>query len=334
MRPSRSSPGSPLLQPPCRQNQRESDLGSIASAKGGSGRGNSCGGESDIRSAGGSGSVIGMFDGGNSGAGAGLLTCPEAPPPFVRFPGPDTHGSLARMKPATPIYFPACMRIHTRSTERVEDLAMNLRQGGTVSLARLLHIAWFAFLVSQLACAPDDGRPADVTRVRRAPEVLLHDATTVARVAIASSDAIEFELNGESHRCGYFIRSRIVEVLKGDGGEAEFLADEDLRIGEEYFVALKDFGGELSNGIEDPTLPERVAAHLECRIRTSVHAYGAVHLADNGDTLAGFVTDSRIVPRSTTARANVGMAEWSVIRADVLAVLAGSLPANRRGKIE
>jgi len=39
----------------------------------GSGRGISCGGESDIGSAGGSGSVIGMFDGGNSGAGAGLL---------------------------------------------------------------------------------------------------------------------------------------------------------------------------------------------------------------------------------------------------------------------
>ena len=169
-----------------------------------------------------------------------------------------------------------------------------------------------------IGCASDE-EPTHITRVVPASEVILREASTVARVRITSGTPLNYGKHQKS-RCGYRFNSDVLDSLKGESGSLEFLWDESLEVGADYFVAVEDFSA-MHIPASANFLDQRDAERLRCRLQVQHHARRLAPLVEiDGEFWVAAGTE--ILPADIAEKAEDGRVRWSYARKSISVLLA------------
>jgi hypothetical protein len=170
-----------------------------------------------------------------------------------------------------------------------------------------------------IGCASDE-EPTHITRVAPASEVILREASTVARVRITSGTPLIYGKHQKS-RCGYRFNSDVLDSLKGESGSLEFLWDESLEVGANYLVAVEDFSA-MHIPASQNFLDQRDAERLRCRLQVQHHARRLAPLVEIDGELWVAAAGTRILPAGIAENAEDGRVRWSHARESISLLLS------------
>jgi hypothetical protein len=182
--------------------------------------------------------------------------------------------------------------------------------------------AFFLTLTVVLSCYSEE-KVLHVTRAVVAPEVLLHGATTVARVRISTREPMIYDWEQKSSPCGYHYYSDVVDSLKGESKYLDFVSSEVVEPGSDCLVAVVDLAGELPAEIDDPELTERDAVYLRCRVKVPRYALDMIRLEEQGGDWLVPTAGARILPDSLVQEQTGGRIPWLNVRERIEDLLAG-----------
>ena len=154
-------------------------------------------------------------------------------------------------------------------------------------------------------------RPSHILVIRDAPELVLREASCVARARVDSSVPETYGLMAPS-TCGYRVEATPVDVIKGCLGHLQFLSESPLEPGREYLVATRDLALGSS---EDP--------FIQCRLRVRVHEWRRASFAVIGGEL--YVVDPRgdiVLPAAHPDAPDRSPVAWPKARSTIAGFLA------------
>jgi hypothetical protein len=173
-------------------------------------------------------------------------------------------------------------------------------------------------------CEVNEMEDVHVTRAMPTSELILGEATHVALVRVDSGKALEFEWNDEVKTCGYLYAGQVLDSLKGSVEHLDFVTSDELTVGGEYLVAVRDLTEALRGEAgEEPDGED--AAYLACRTRYGRFASGIARLEADSAHPTGRVVEVegvRMIPGDTARKATEGKVEWLVVKRDMQQALS------------
>lgn len=189
--------------------------------------------------------------------------------------------------------------------------------GGT----RFSAVVTLLVLLSILACRPEEEKPLHVTRAVPSPEVVLHEATTVARVRILRREVMKYEGKQAPSPCGYHYYSQVVESLKGESISIDFVSNDVVEPGAEYLLAVADVAGQLPSEVDDPELSKRDRIYLACRMKVPRYALDMLPVEQRRGEPWVVIEGARILPEGVLQQMS-GAARWLDVREVIEELLA------------
>jgi hypothetical protein len=124
----------------------------------------------------------------------------------------------------------------------------------------------------------------------------------------------------QQSRCGYRFNSEVLDSLKGESGSLEFLWNESLEVGADYFVAVEDFSA-MHIPASQNFLDQRDAERLRCRLQVQHHARRLAPFVEIDGELWVAAAGSRMLPADVAEKAEDGRVRWSDARKSITVLL-------------
>jgi hypothetical protein len=175
-------------------------------------------------------------------------------------------------------------------------------------------------LFSALIGCASDKQAIHMTRVVPASEMILQEASTVARVRITSGVPLNYGKQQQS-LCGYRFNSDVLDSIKGESDSLEFLWDESLEVGADYLVAVEDFSAIHIPASGENFLDQRDAERLRCRLQVPHHARRLAPLVQVDGELWVAAAGARILPANIVEEVEDGRVRWSDARESISELL-------------
>lgn len=153
-----------------------------------------------------------------------------------------------------------------------------------------------------------------LVRVPPTSERILGQAAHVVLVRVVARDPIEVPYKKAQVSCGSYYRVEVIETLKGEPGETlDFVADEQLAVGSEYLVAVRESPGSVDPSANWDT--ER----LHCGAGYQRLASDAARLEPGADGMLVVVRDAHMLPASIRDQAVGGRVPWQTVKRELFA---------------